>query len=81
MTGPSAHATPSDLLRSELERIGGTGLGVPDDLTWGQAADLARTVLLEYTRHYAPEVAALIDERDFNASAAAFMANLHSTPR
>ena len=73
--------TPSDLLRSELERIGWTVARADDDLGWDQATALARSILHEYTRHYAPRVAALIDAGDFNAAAAAFMANLHtSTP-
>jgi hypothetical protein len=79
MTESSPQTTPSDLLRSELERIGWTVEGVLDDLTWDQATALARSILHEYTRHYAPKVAALIDAGDFNAAAAAFMANLHSS--
>ena len=78
MTESSSKTSPSDLLRSELERIGLTVEAVPGDLTWDQATALARSILHEYTRHYAPAVAALIDAGDFNAAAAAFMANLHS---
>jgi hypothetical protein len=71
-------AAPSDLLRSELEGIGWAVVRERDDLTWEQATALARSILHEYTRHYAPQVAALIDAGDFNAAAAAFMANLHT---
>ena len=68
--------SPHDLLRSELERLG-WAVEVGQDVTWGQATALARSILHEYTRHDAPRVAALIDAGDFNAAAAAFMANLH----
>ena len=77
MTEDCPHTTPSVLLRSELERIGWTVESVVDDPTWDQATALARSILQEYTRHYAPKVAALVDAGDFNAAAAAFMANLH----
>ena len=70
--------TPSEVPRAELARIGVTARGLPADLTWGQATTLAQSILREYTRNYAPQVAALIDAGDFNAAAAAFMANLHS---
>jgi hypothetical protein len=81
MTESPPKTTPGDLLRLELERIGWTVEGVLDDLTWDQATALARSILHEYTRHCAPEVAALIDAGDFNAAAAAFMASLHSSTR
>jgi hypothetical protein len=77
MTSSTARSTPSEVLRSELERIGWTVESGDDEIGWGQATALARAVLQEYTRHYAPKVAALIDAGDFNAAAAAFMANLH----
>ena len=79
MVEPVPKTTPSDLLRSELERIGWSVERAQDDLTWDQATSLARSILHEYTRHYAPQVAALIDAGDFNAAAAAFMANLHTS--
>lgn len=81
MTEAFLEPTPSELLRLELERIGWTSKEVPDELTWCQAAALARSILHEYTRHYAPRVAALIETGDFNAAAAAFMANLHGSKR
>ena len=79
MAESSPTRTPGDLLRSELERIGWRVERAPDDLGWDQATALARSILHEYTRHYAPQVAALIDAGDFNAAAAAFMANLHTS--
>ena len=79
MTESSPKPRPTDALRSELERIGWTVEGAPDDVTWDQATTLARSILHEYTRHYSPAVAALIDAGDFNATAAAFMANVHSS--
>ena len=79
MTESSPRSTPSELLRSELAHIGWTIEGVTDDLTWDQATALARSILHEYTRHYFPRVAALIDAGDFNAAAAAFMANLRNS--
>ena len=78
MAEATSTTTPSEVLRAELARIGVTAGGLPADLTWGQATSLARSILREYTRHYAPQVAALIDAGDFNAAAAAFMATLHS---
>jgi hypothetical protein len=77
MADPSPKTTPSELLRSELERIGWSLERSRDDLEWEQATALARSILHEYTRHYAPKVAVLIEAGDFNAAAAAFMANLH----
>jgi hypothetical protein len=79
MTQTSPGTTPGDVLRSELERIGWNAEGVQDDVTWGQAVALARSILHEYTRHYSPAVAELIASGDFNAAAAAFMANLRSS--
>jgi hypothetical protein len=78
MVEPVPKTTPSDLLLSELERIGWRVERAQANLRWDQATALARSILLEYTRHYAPQVAALIDAGDFNAAAAAFMANLHT---
>jgi hypothetical protein len=78
MAEASPTTTPSEVLGAELARIGVTAGGLPADLTWGQVTTLARSILREYTRNYAPQVAALIDAGDFNAAAAAFMANLHS---
>jgi hypothetical protein len=80
MTESAAKTTPTEVLHLELQRIGWTVESTQDDLTWGQATALAHSILLAYTRHYAPQVAALIDAGDFNAAAAAFMANLHSSP-
>ena len=77
MVDPSTNTTPSDVLRAELQRIGWTVGESHDDLAWSQATALARSILHEYTRCYAPQVAAQIDAGDFNAAAAAFMANLH----
>jgi hypothetical protein len=79
MTATSPNASPSDLLRSELARVGWI-VEAADELTWEQATALARSILHEYTRHYAPQVAALIDAGDFNAAAAAFTANLRGSP-
>ena len=52
--------------------------GARDDLSWDEVTALARSVLHEYTRHYAPKVALLIEAGDFNAAVAAFMATLHT---
>ena len=78
MTESSPETTPSDLLQLELERIGWTVAQGRDDLSWDQATALARSILHEYTRHYAPKVALLIEAGDFNAAVAAFMATLHT---
>jgi len=79
MSDSALKTTPGDLLRWELEHVGWTVDAVPGELTWRQVTALARSILHEYTRYSAPTVAALIDAGDFNAAAAAFMANLHSS--
>lgn len=65
------------MLRIELERVGWEVKAAGGEIGWSQATGLAHAVLHEYTRHYAPEVAALVEAGDFSAAAAAFMANLH----
>lgn len=63
---------------SSLNASVGPLRGARDDLSWDEVTALARSVLHEYTRHYAPKVAVLIEAGDFNAAVAAFMATLRT---